>query len=261
MADPASTQTPSNDLFSLEGKVAIVTGASSGFGAHISRLFASRGAHVVAAARRVDRLAALAADNDHIIVVGCDVADDAACEALVAETIERYGTVDVLVNNAGLSDSQDAIDESMDDFRYTMEVNLNACFLLSKLVAHPMRAQRSGSIVNIASVHGLVGSAPNNQAAYVASKGGLVQLTKELALQWVRFGIRVNAIAPGYFETELTEAMIADEGGAKWISRNTPMRRPGQVHELDGPMLLLASEAGSYMTGQTLAVDGGWTSR
>jgi NAD(P)-dependent dehydrogenase (short-subunit alcohol dehydrogenase family) len=261
MADAANPNSPDSGPFTLEGKVAIVTGASSGFGAHISELFASRGAHVMAAARRVDRLDALASGNDHITAVGCDVADDAACKALVEATIERHGTVDILVNNAGLSDSQDAIDEPMEDFRYTMNVNLNACFLLSKLVAKPMRAQESGSIVNIASVHGLVGSSPNNQAAYVASKGGLVQLTKELALQWVRFGIRVNAIAPGYFETELTEAMIADEGGAKWISRNTPMRRPGQVHELDGPMLLLASEAGSYITGQTLAVDGGWTSR
>jgi NAD(P)-dependent dehydrogenase (short-subunit alcohol dehydrogenase family) len=247
--------------FMLDGKVAIVTGASSGFGEHISRLFAANGGRVVAAARRVGRLDSLADSSESIVAVGCDVSDDTACESLVAETIERFGTVDVLVNNAGLSDSQPAIDEPMEDFRYTVEVNLNACFLLSKLVAQPMRDQQSGSIVNIASVHGLVGSAPNNQAAYAASKGGLVNLTRELALQWARHGIRVNAIAPGYFETELTEGMIADEGGANWINRNTPMRRPGSLPEIDGPMLLLASEAGSYITGQTLAVDGGWTAR
>ncbi len=252
---------PVTDPFAVDGKVAIITGASSGFGAHMSRLLASRGVTVMAAARRVDRLDSLAADSERIHAMGCDVTDDAACEALVDATVERFGTVDILVNNAGLSDSQDAIDQPMADFRSTVEINLNACFLLSKLVAHPMRNQGSGSIVNIASVHGLVGSAPNNQAAYVASKGGLVNLTRELALQWVRYGIRVNAIAPGYFETELTELMIADEGGSKWINRNTPMRRPGNLSELDGPLLLLASDAGSYITGQTIAVDGGWTSR
>jgi len=157
--------------------------------------------------------------------------------------------------------SQDAIDEPMDDFRRVIEINLNACFLLSKLVAAPMRDQQWGSIINIASVHGIVGSAPNNQAAYSASKAGLINLTRELALQWVRHGIRVNAIAPGYFETELTEQMIAAESGAKWINRNTPMRRPGTLGELDGTTLLLASDAGSYITGQTVAVDGGWTAR
>lgn len=249
------------ELFSLDGKVAIVTGASSGIGARIARLFAANGATVVIAARRLDRLERLAAEHTNVVAMACDVGDDAACEALVAAVVEQFGTVDVLVNNAGLSDSQPAIDEPMADFRRVMDINLNACFLLSKLVAHPMLDQGSGSIVNIASVHGLVGSAPNNQAAYSASKAGLVNLTRELALQWVRHGIRVNAVAPGYFETELTEEMIAAESGAAWIKRNTPMRRPGRLAELDGPMLLLASDAGSYITGQTIAVDGGWTAR
>ncbi len=252
--DPAS-------LFDVSDRVAIVTGASSGFGARFCRLLAGHGARVVAAARRADRLEALAADHDRVTPVVCDVTDDAASDALVADTVDRLGRVDILVNNAGASDSQPAIDEPIDDFRAVVDLNLNACFLLSKLVAAPMRDQGSGSIVNIASVHGLVGAAPNDQAAYVASKGGLVTLTRELALQWVRHGIRVNAIAPGYFETELTEAMIADESGDRWIRRNTPMRRPGELHELDGPLLLLASDAGSYITGHTLVVDGGWTAR
>lgn len=249
------------ELFTVDGKVAVVTGASSGIGEHIARLLAANGATVVAAARRMERLEALAADVEGVTAVVCDVADDEACAALVATTVERFGTVDVLVNNAGVSDAQPAIDEPMADFRYAVEVNLNACFLLSRLVAHPMREQGSGSIVNIASVHGFVGSAPNNQAAYAASKAGLVNLTRELALQWVRHGIRVNGVAPGYFATELTGEMIADESGSSWINRNTPMRRPGELHELDGAILLLASEAGSYITGQTIPVDGGWTSR
>lgn len=261
MSDSSTASTASTDLFSVSGKVAIVTGASSGIGEQIARLLAAGGAQVIAAARRVDRLEGLAAEVPGISAVGCDVADDAACEALVAAALAQHGTVDILVNNAGISDPGPAIDETMEQFRYTVEVNLNACFLLSKLVAVPMIEQSSGSIINIASIHGLVGSAPNNQAAYSASKAGLVNLTRELALQWVRHGIRVNAIAPGYFDTELTAGMIADEGGAKWIERNTPMRRPGNLSELDGPLLLLASEAGSYMTGHTIAVDGGWTSR
>ena len=248
-------------LHDLTGKVAIVTGASSGFGAHMSAVLAGHGATVVAAARRLDRLQALEADNEGIHAAACDVTDDNACAALVDGAMKRFGSVDILVNNAGLSDSQPAIDEPMSDFRSTIEINLNACFHLAQLVARPMRDQGGGSIVNIASVHGLVGSAPNNQAAYSASKGGLVNLTRELALQWARHGIRVNAIAPGYFETELTEAMIADDSGAAWISRNTPMRRPGELRELDGPLLLLASDAGSYITGHTLTVDGGWTAR
>jgi len=250
-----------SDLFGLEGKVAIVTGASSGIGAHLAKTLAVNGATVVAAARRLERLESLAVDEPNITPMACDVTDDEACDELVAATVERFGGVHVLINNAGLSDSQDAIDEPMDDFRRVIEINLNACFLLPKLVAAPMRDQQWGSIINIASVHGIVGSAPNNQAAYSASKAGLINLTRELALQWVRHGIRVNAIAPGYFETELTELMIAAESGAKWINRNTPMRRPGTLGELDGPTLLLASDAGSYITGQTVAVDGGWTAR
>jgi len=249
------------ELFDVAGKVVIVTGASSGIGEHVARLFAGNGATVVAAARRLDRLEALAEEVESVTPIVCDVVDDAACEALVAGAVDRFGTVDVLVNNAGVSDAQPAIDEPMADFRQAIDVNLSACFLLSKLVAHPMRDQGSGSIINIASVHGLVGSAPNNQAGYSASKAGLVNLTRELALQWVRHGIRVNALAPGYFATELTGEMIADESGAAWITRNTPMRRPGELPELDGAMLLLASDAGSYITGQTLPVDGGWTIR
>lgn len=251
----------STDLFGLQGKVAIVTGASSGFGARMSRVLADHGATVVAAARRVDRLEELASGSERIVPIGCDVSDDQACEALVDQAVERFGGVHILVNNAGLSDPGPAIEESMEEFRYTIDVNLNACFLLSKLVAEPMREQEWGSIVNIASVHGLVGAAPNNQAGYAASKGGLVNLTRELALQWVRHGIRVNALAPGYFETELTAEMFAAESGAKWVNRNTPMYRPGRLEELDGPLLLLASDAGSYITGQILAVDGGWTAR
>ncbi|MDH4144922.1 MAG: glucose 1-dehydrogenase [Acidimicrobiia bacterium] len=250
-------------MWDLSERVAIVTGASSGFGARFTRVLAAAGAHVVAAARRLDRLEALAAEMPSVVPFRCDVADDTQCRALVDHALERFGRVDILVNNAGLSDAPDRADqEDPSRFREVIEVNLNAPFVLSSLVAPSMIAQGSGSIVNVTSVHGFVASAPNNQAAYVASKGGLNNLTRELALQWAKTGIRVNAIAPGYFETELTAEMFSpDSNGLSWITRNTPMRRAGREGELDGALLFLASDASSYCTGQVVTVDGGWTAR
>jgi hypothetical protein len=253
----------SDDRFSLAGRVAIVTGASSGLGAHFAATLADAGATVVAVARRAERLAALAAAHPAVEAVAADVSRDDECHATVAATLSRFGRVDVLVNNAGISDGPAlAAEEDPDLFRRVVDVNLTACFVLAQACAAPMLAQGSGAIVNIASVHGLVGSSPNNQAAYAASKAGLVNLTRELALQWARHGIRVNAIAPGYFATELTEPMmVGEDAGLGWIKRNTPLRRAGELHELDGALLLLASDAGSYITGHTLVVDGGWTAR
>ena len=248
----------------LSGKVAIVTGASSGFGEHFTRTLATHGATVIAAARRVERLDALAREIEGVHAARCDVGNDDDLGALV-DLARELGSIDIVVNNAGISDAP-AKAESQDPatFRHVIDINLNACFVLaSKAAAAMIEAGTGGSIINIASVHGFVGSAPNTQAAYIASKGGLVNLTRELALQWARHDIKVNAIAPGYFATELTEDLLGDgnESGQAWVKRNTPMRRPGEVSELDGPLLLLASDAGSYITGHTLAVDGGWLAR
>jgi len=146
----------------------------------------------------------------------------------------------------------------MEHFRSVLEVNLISKFALTQLVARTMIAQKRGSVVNVASVLGLVASGQIPQASYSASKGGLVHLTRELAAQWARKGIRVNAIAPGWFPSEMTEEMFADERAVKWMRRNTPMGRTGEAHELDGVLLFLASDASSYVTGQTIAVDGGW---
>jgi NAD(P)-dependent dehydrogenase (short-subunit alcohol dehydrogenase family) len=248
--------------FRLDGQVCLITGASSGFGARFARVAAAAGASVVVAARRLDRLEALAAELPDAVALACDVSDDDQCRALVAGTVDRYGRVDVLVNNAGLSDAPDAAEDAdVDRFRQVVDVNLNACFHLAGLCAQDMIPRRSGSIINIASVHGFVGSAPNRQAAYSASKAGLVNLTRELALQWARHEVRVNALCPGYFETELTQVMFDDERMTGWIERNTPLRRGGAEHELDGAFLFLASPASSYVTGASLLVDGGWTAR
>lgn len=255
---------PAAPDFRLDDRVAIVTGASSGIGQRCAQVLAAQGAHVIAAARRLDRLEALAAEDDAIVPVACDVGDDEALQNLVDVAIERFGHVDIVVNNAGTSDAvTPAEHEDPALFRRVVEINLNACFVLSAAAARQMIVQESGgAIINVASVHGLVAAAPNSQAAYVASKGGLINLTRELAAQWAKHRIRVNALAPGYFETELTEAMFeSEDSGLRYIRRGTPLGRPGLLSELDGPFLLLASEAGSYMTGQTLAVDGGWTIR
>jgi NAD(P)-dependent dehydrogenase (short-subunit alcohol dehydrogenase family) len=248
--------------FRLDGKVAIVTGASSGIGEQTAKLLSSVGATVVVAARRFDRLEKLAGEAENIIPCSCDVTNDNDCENLIATTHEQFGKIDILINNAGISDPIPAIDEDIEEFRRVLQTDLVSCFYIAQLSARIMRDQQSGgSIINVASIHGFVGSAPNNQPGYAAAKGGLVNLTRELALEWARYGIRVNAIAPGYVETELTGEMIAGESGRKWIERNTPLRRPANVNELDGAMLLLASEAGSYITGETIAVDGGWLAR
>ena len=248
--------------FHLDNKVAIVTGASSGIGAQTAKLFSSVGATVVAAARRLDRLEELAEQVPNIIPIQCDVTSDEDCENLVKSTLEQCKKVDILINNAGISDPIAALDEELSEFRRVLQIDLISCIYLSQLCARNMKEQeKGGAIVNVASVHGFVGSAPNNQPGYSAAKGGLVNLTRELALEWARYNIRVNAIAPGYVATELTDEMIAGENGRKWIERNTPMRRPGNVEELDGAMLLLASDAGSYITGETIAVDGGWLAR
>ena len=248
--------------FRLDGKVAIVTGASSGIGAQTTKLLSSVGATVVAAARRMERLEKLADEIKNVVPCSCDVTSDADCENLVETTFQEFGQIDILINNAGVSDPIAAIDEDIEEFRRVIQIDLISCFYLAQLCAKIMKDQETGgSIVNVASIHGFVGSAPNNQPGYTAAKGGLVNLTRELALEWARFGIRVNALAPGYVATELTDEMIAGDSGRKWIERNTPLRRPAIVEELDGAMLLLASEAGSYITGETIAVDGGWLAR
>ena len=250
------------NVFRLDGKIALVTGASSGIGAQTVKLFSSLGAKVIAAARREDRLQDLANQYPDVMAVRCDVGVEADCKNLVDTIINEYGKIDILINNAGISDPIPALEEDLDQFKRVIQIDLISCFHLAQLCAQHMETQETGgAIVNVASIHGFVGSSPNNQPGYTAAKGGLINLTRELALEWARHGIRVNAIAPGYITTELTDEMIAGESGRKWIERNTPMRRPGEVTELDGAMLLLASDAGSYITGETIAIDGGWLAR
>ncbi len=241
--------------------MAIVTGASSGLGRRFAAVLHGVGARVVVAARRADRLDELVAELPGSVAVPADVTDDDARQRLVDRALELDGRIDVLVNNAGVSMPMAAEDEPMDQFRQVVDVNLHALFGLSQLVGRHMLDQGRGSIVNIASVLGLVAAAPIKQASYTASKGAVVNLTRQMGAEWARRGVRVNAIAPGWFETEMTDEMWNDASSMAYIRRNTPMGRPGQLDELDGVLVYLSSDASSFMTGQTLAVDGGWTAR
>ena len=261
MSSPAALTVDPLAALRHDGQVAVVTGASSGLGERFARVLHAAGATVVVAARREERLAALVSELPGALAIAADLGSADERRRLVAEVVERYGTVDVLVNNAGVGHAVAVEDEDVDTFRQTMEINVTAVWHLCKEVGVPMVAQRSGSIVNVASMLGFVGSTPVKQAHYVASKGAVVTLTKELALQWARKGVRVNALCPGWFPSEMTAGMETDEGSQRFITTNSPIPRMGEADELDGPLLLLASRAGSFMTGHSLVVDGGWLAR
>jgi NAD(P)-dependent dehydrogenase (short-subunit alcohol dehydrogenase family) len=251
------------ELFGLNGRVAVVTGASSGLGVGFARALAQAGANLVLAARRADRLESLAAElgeaGAEVLPVACDVTDPNQVEALKDACLERFGRADILVNNAGTTEIVPAENESEEAFLRVLNVNLNGAFYCAQRFGRVMLEAGRGSIINVASIFGFVASGSIPQAGYVASKGAVVNLTRELAAQWARRGVRVNGIAPGFFLSEMTEEMFSDERSMTWLHRKTPAGRPGEVEELAGAVIFLASDASSYVIGQTIAVDGGWT--
>lgn len=250
---------PVLDRFRLDGRVVIITGASSGLGAGFAKALASAGATVVLAARRRERLEAVAEEiRGHgriVSTLSCDVVDPQQCADLVRAAMDEHGRVDVLVNNAGLGTAVPALKESPEDFRTVVDVNLNGAYWMAKECAAVM--QPGSSIVNIASILGLTaGFAP--QAAYSSTKAAVLGLTRDLAAQWgSRRGIRVNAVAPGYFASEMTDEI--PEQLLATITSRTLFDRLGRQGELDSAVLFLASDASSFITGTTLAVDGGTT--
>ena len=247
------------DLFDVSGRIALVTGASSGLGDNFSRLLASRGATIVAAARRTDRLAALVADiakaGGKAHAVALDVADPASVSAALADIVQKVGAPDIVVNNAGIGEVGPSIDLTEEDWRRTMGTNLDGAWRVAQGSAKAMLAAgKGGAIVNIASVLGL--RVAPQMLAYATAKAALIQLTEVLAIEWARYNIRVNAIAPGYIQTEINEGLFETERGKALIKR-VPQQRIGAPKDLDGALLLLASDAGSFMTGSTVVVDGG----
>ncbi|WP_310527175.1 3-oxoacyl-ACP reductase family protein [Nocardioides sp.] len=247
------------DMFRLDGKVAIVTGASSGIGVAFAQALAEAGADVVLGARRVERLADTAtlveATGRRALTVATDVADPAQCQALVDAAMAEFGRVDVLVNNAGVGTAVPATQETPEQFRSVIDVNLNGCYWMAQACGRVM--QPGSSIINISSVLAITtGGLP--QAAYSASKAGLNGLTRDLAQQWMeRKGIRVNSIAPGFFASEMTDTY--PDGYLDRAMMRVPARRKGDPAELAATVVFLASPAAGYITGQTLPVDGGMT--
>lgn len=249
------------ERFRLDDQVVVVTGASSGLGAHFATVLHGVGAQVIVTARRAERLESLADELPGAHVIVADMASEADRERLVADVLARFGRIDVLVNNAGVGGSVAVEDEELDRFRTSMEVNVTALWHLSKLAAPAMIERGGGSIVNVASMLGHVGSTPVKQAGYCASKGAVVNLTREMALQWARKGVRVNALCPGWFPSEMTDGMESDPGSQQFIAANSPIPRMGELRELDGALLLLTSPGSTFLTGQSIIVDGGWTAR
>ena len=245
----------------LDGKRVLLTGASAGLGARFARVLDAAGATVTLAARRIDALEAIAFDLRDAHIVQTDLSISGAGTALAHAAIERMGGVDVLINNAGMSKTTKTLEVTNEDFERTMAVNLNAPFELARECARDMITNnRLGSIVNVGSLWSMVGVGMIPDASYAASKGAILDLTRELAAQWARKGVRVNCLCPGWFPSELTqETMFDDSNALAWMEGRTPMGRGGESHELDGAMLFLASDASTYVTGVALPVDGGWT--
>ncbi len=241
----------------LDGRVALVTGASSGLGARFARVLHGAGATVVATARRGQRLDELASElGERIETIPGDITDARHREALAAH-LRPYGRLDVLVNNAGVNDDGPIEEQSLDDLRRVIEVNLVSVLDLCRVMAPLLLASPHASVINIASIYGVV-SSRGPMAAYNATKGAVVNLTRQLAAQWGSRGVRVNALAPSYFPSEMT-GFIADEGFARSIEERTLLARTPALEEIDGPLLFLATQASSYVTGHVLLVDGGWT--
>jgi len=239
----------------LSGRTALVTGASSGFGRHFALVLARQGAEVLVAARRLEALEKLvdeiAKAGGSARAVQLDVSDAGAVE----KTISGLARLDVVVNNAGVAGTSRAIDCEEDEWRWTYDINVHGVWFVARQAALRMQSQeRGGSIINIASITGLRPGA--SAAAYSSSKAAVIQMTKALAMEWARYRVRVNALAPGYFETDLNRDFLLSDYGQAMMKR-IPQRRFGDMGDLDGALLLLASDASAYMTGSVIAVDGG----
>lgn len=250
--------------FDLTGKVAIITGGATGIGRGIAEGLADAGANIVIAARRLEKCEVACKEIAERTEVKtfpckCDITDRRQTAAFVDDVINEFGHIDILVNNSGTGGSEKPILKMTDeDWNRVIDTNLKGAFLLSQAVVGKMVERgQGGKIINVASIGALIGWP--NMSAYCASKGGCVQLTKAMALEWVRYDIQVNAILPGYFETPMNKEFFATEAGAKAIKDSIPMKRIAQIEEMKGVAILLASQASSFMTGSSVVVDGGHT--
>lgn len=248
------------DLFSLDGRTVLLTGATAGLGRRFAEVLAGAGARVAVVGRRKEMLDELCADVPGCVPVPADLADPAVTADVVARATAELGEIDVLVNNAAyIAGGVRAEDETPEQISTTLNVNLVSPMRLTQELFGTWKARGSGVVVNVTSIVARAGIARFPQAAYAASKGGLESISREWAAQWSRHGIRVNCLVPGFFESEMTSEVIHHEKIQSWILNNTLIPRHGQVTDFDGALLYLVSDASTYVTGQTIVVDGGWT--
>ena len=252
-----------DDAFDLGGRRALVTGASRGIGRAIAVGLAAHGANVVAVARSADGLAetvgAAAGKRGAVSAHAADLSSPESIERCVQAAADSLGGIDILVNNAGTSHASYVEDTDLSTWERVVDLNLRSCWLLARAASPHLHADGGGKLINVASILGLVGS--RGESAYVAAKHGLIGLTRALALEWAQHNVQVNALAPGYVETEMTRGMLEDDVLASSVVNNTPIGRWGQADEIVGPTVFLASRASSFVTGQVLVVDGGWTAQ
>lgn len=252
------------NYFDLKGQVAVVTGASTGLGLQMAKAFANQGANLVLLARRMNLLEenAKAITEEYgveVLPFACDITDTERVKAAVAATLERFGRVDILVNNAGTGAAAPAEEITDEQFRHEMNIDLFGTFICAREFGKEMIKAQYGRIINIASMYGLVGNMIVGSSPYHAAKGGVVNLTRALAAEWGKYGITVNSICPGYFYTDLTTETLDSEFFQAIAKKNIPATRYGKQGELDTCALFLASPASTYVTGQNIAVDGGYT--
>lgn len=251
-----------NELLSVKGRVAIVTGASSGLGVKFSESLAEGGANLVLAARRIEKLKEVASEMQKIgvkvVPFQCDISRQEEVQAMVDTTMKNFGRLDIIVNNAGVAALGPSTEMLVEEWNRVVSVNLTGVFLCARTAAKQMIKQSSGKIINIASIYGAVGDV-FPAAPYYATKGAVINLTRDLAVEWAPFKINVNAIAPGFFPSEMTEAIFREPRYTEYITKQTPLGRIGNPDDLKGAVLFLASPASDFITGQTIFVDGGWT--
>lgn len=251
------------EMFDLSGKTAIITGGSVGLGAQMATALAEAGADVVVAARKVERCQSmcqeLAQNGIRAIPIACDASKEEDCQQLVDVTLRELGRIDILVNNAGISWVTDSLNFPMDKWQKVMNLNVNGTFQLSAMAARVMKQHGTGKIINIASIGGLGGDYPEHvdSVPYTASKGAVLAMTKDLAVKWARYGIRVNAICPGWFPTSMNDKLLAAQ--ADQLIPRIPLGRYGGGEDIKGLIVFLSSAASDYMTGQYVVIDGGQT--
>ncbi|MDR2053540.1 MAG: SDR family oxidoreductase [Treponema sp.] len=251
------------NLFDLSGKVAVVTGASSGLGVQFAHALAGQGADVAILARRVERIEELKGEIEKLgvrcLALKCDVTQVDQIKDTMGKIRNFYGRIDILVNNAGVGGSSPAESQSDEQWRSIIDLNLNAVYFCAREAGKIMIEQKYGKIINIGSIHSSVAMSTSNLSGYCSSKGGVLMLTKALANEWAKYNITVNAIGPAYFSSEMTQHVFEKEGFLQTVRTFCPMGRPGRPGELDGALIYFASDASSYTTGQLLTIDGGWT--